>query len=198
MQRALSFMPAVARQMLVDPDTSGALQAVNAEAFLKDLFHPKSADSIAAFVALRDVDPSKVLLPAPAALTEREALRVRKWAETKLAVEGDGNADSVDEAPTFQVSLDWTTLESLIGVEGGKRLTALAMPFLERSAVTEDLDPNDDLLLSIGVIVRKYTPGERPFIGFHVDNNVMILELHIFRHYSKARSHNCSFYRTPR
>lgn len=157
--------------MLVDPDTSGALQAVNAEAFLGDLFHPKSADSVAAFVALRDAGPSEVLLAAPAALTEREALRVRKWAEAKLAVEGDGDADSVDEAPTFQVSLDWPTLESLVGVEGGKRLTGLAMPFLKRSAVAEDAGPIDDLLLSISVIVRKYTPGERPFIGFHVDNN---------------------------
>jgi predicted 2-oxoglutarate/Fe(II)-dependent dioxygenase YbiX len=147
------MMPAVELSAMMAPASADA-QRVLASALATDYATLQKAD-----VALRD---STAVRAVSNALTLAECASLRAVCDAQM--EGQMNIDNVDKLPDFQVNLDFETdLHTIISADAVRRLRRLPC---------QAFPEGDGFEFSrVGCFVRRYTPGSRTHMPFHVDGN---------------------------
>uniref|UniRef100_A0A7R9U5J9 Fe2OG dioxygenase domain-containing protein n=1 Tax=Pinguiococcus pyrenoidosus TaxID=172671 RepID=A0A7R9U5J9_9STRA len=150
---ALRKLPKPARAILAESLQQRDIASVDARHLLQCLPISKAHRDAAAKALSRPVE--QVVETVDHVLTAEECLKLRAWAEERM---DPGLADSVDGAPEYQVDCDENTLGDLVGHDAVDRICSLAERWMGGQPADE-----------IGIFVRKYAAGGRPYIPFHVD-----------------------------
>eukprot|EP00587_Corethron_hystrix_P006862 CAMPEP_0113301024 /NCGR_PEP_ID=MMETSP0010_2-20120614/2417_1 /TAXON_ID=216773 ORGANISM="Corethron hystrix, Strain 308" /NCGR_SAMPLE_ID=MMETSP0010_2 /ASSEMBLY_ACC=CAM_ASM_000155 /LENGTH=283 /DNA_ID=CAMNT_0000154561 /DNA_START=407 /DNA_END=1259 /DNA_ORIENTATION=+ /assembly_acc=CAM_ASM_000155 len=169
----IGSLPKPARRILVHGDDPSS---VDASALLSSLpLHPRH--TAAARHSLRSTDAEDTFASAPGILSRDAAAALREWASGRFAATERQRMDSVDGCPEWQAEIDLPTLAETVGEETVDSLLASPSEVAGEGRRVRKLESSEGNAASdgggvgdVGIFVRKYAAGGRPFIGFHVDD----------------------------
>ena len=160
---AISKITKDVRRVLLDNVDPSSIDANNLVGALPLNFQHKAA----ARHSLKTKSSQDVYTVEKSVLSTDQVQRLRTWAEEKI---NGGSLDSVDGCPEWQVPLDRTTMNTILGEKTTDRLFDLPSKYLTLSASIESYDYPNSEKSDVGCFIRKYDISGRPFIGFHVDD----------------------------
>lgn len=135
------------RHVLMTGDTT----SVDPQAFVRSLFLDAKSLS-AAMIALNASNQVKTV----PVLTAEQCASLRQLCDEQIRTD---RADSVDGCPDFQCNIQLEQLRAIIGATAANRL--LSLP--------HELHDGPREFPRVGIFVRRYSAGERPFMKFHTD-----------------------------
>jgi len=116
----------------------------------------------------------------PSVFSEQQCRYLRQWATDKIYHNNHipKSLDTVDGCPEYQVPIDEHTLTKLVGKDSVQALHKLSNPFLlevsqweeETEKGTRQQKNDKQANIEVGYFIRSYKPFSRPFLGFHVDD----------------------------
>mmetsp|Transcript_32178 Transcript_32178/g.36589 ORF Transcript_32178/g.36589 Transcript_32178/m.36589 type:complete len:276 (-) Transcript_32178:65-892(-) len=107
--------------------------------------------------AIEDLKKNDSVVAIPQILSVEECKKLRTFVGEKIH---DDGIDDVDGCPDWQVNIDEKKLAKIIGKAAKERLWSI--PKL--------IDPSADFR-SVGIFIRMYQRGTRPWMPFHRDGN---------------------------
>ena len=108
-------------------------------------------------VAMKSLDRADGIITKPV-LTSEECAKLRNFVQRQIKNDG---IDQVDGCPDWQVNISEKKLTKIIGNDAKDRLWK----------VPSNLDPEAKSFDNVGVFIRMYQRGTRPWMPFHRDGN---------------------------
>jgi len=149
------LMPSLVERALVHQDES-----VDPVALLSRL-DMSSSEREEALVALESSDG---ITTVPQALTPEECAKLRNFVRKQIK---DDGIDDVDGCPDWQVNMSEKKFEKVVGRSGVDKLWK----------IPQHLNENAMHFSRVGVFVRMYQTGMRPWMPFHRDDNAFTVNV---------------------